>query len=113
MCSNVAEQLTAHFLHVLILRLAFVCEHPDDLTEISCSAQKLFSETQHTLAKCIVPHFPLVYNLSPIPEVYKSESEMSQLYSMKEIAKVVTEGKNMQKMQKERVQLAFATIVVF
>ena len=99
MCSNITEQLTAHFLHVLILRLAFVCEHPDDLTEISCSAQKLFSvsptecETQHTLAKYIVPHFPLVYNLSPILEVYKSESEMSQLYSMKEIAKVVTEGK--------------------
>ena len=46
MCRNITEQLTARFLHVLILRLAFACEHPDDLAEIelSCSAQKLFMQ---------------------------------------------------------------------
>ena len=43
MCRNITEQLTARFLHV---RLAFACEHPDDLAEIelSCSAQKLFMQ---------------------------------------------------------------------
>ena len=46
-CSKETEQLTSHFLHVLILRLAFSCEHPDDPTEIesvvllrSCSVWK-------------------------------------------------------------------------
>ena len=46
---NVAEteQLTTHFLHILILRLAFACEPTDDSTEMesvvilrSCSVWK-------------------------------------------------------------------------
>ena len=32
-CCKEAEQLTTRFLHVLILRLAFTCEPPDDPTE--------------------------------------------------------------------------------
>ena len=32
-CGRETEQLTTHFLHVLILRLAFSCEPPDDPTE--------------------------------------------------------------------------------
>ena len=32
-CGKETEQLTTHFLHVLILRLAFSCEPPDDPTE--------------------------------------------------------------------------------
>ena len=46
-CSKETEQLTTRFLHVLILRLAFACEPPDDPTETesvvllrSCSVWK-------------------------------------------------------------------------
>ena len=46
-CSKETEQLTTRFLHVLILRLAFACEPPDDSTETesvvllrSCSVWK-------------------------------------------------------------------------
>ena len=46
-CSKEIEQLTTRFLHVLILRLAFACEPPDDPTETesvvllrSCSVWK-------------------------------------------------------------------------
>ena len=46
-CSKEIEQLTTRFLHILILRLAFACEPPDDPTETesvvllrSCSVWK-------------------------------------------------------------------------
>ena len=46
-CSKETEQLTTRFLHVLILRLAFACDQPDDPTETesvvllrSCSVWK-------------------------------------------------------------------------
>ena len=42
-CSKETEQLTTCFLHVLILRLAFACEPPDDLKEITESVVLLRS----------------------------------------------------------------------
>ena len=144
MCSNVTEQLATRFLHVLILRLAFACEHPDDLTAMesvvllrSCSVWKrgiawwtndgietivevglqcrwvavmmrcpdtekvqcteLRSKVIHTVLKARKDFCPAItmkeFLIAPSSLQYPFEGRKLTLYSMREIAKVITEGK--------------------
>ena len=148
MCSNVTEQLTTRFLHVLILRLAFTCEHPDDLAAMesvvllrSCSVWKrgiawwtndgietivevglqcrwvavmmrcpdtknvqcteLRSNVIHTVLKAKKDFCPAItmkeFLIAPSSLQYPFEGRKLTLYSMREIAKVVIEGKEFAK----------------
>ena len=148
MCRNFTEQLTARFLHVLILRLAFACEHPDDLTAMesvvllrSCSVWKrgiawwtndgietivevglqchwvavmmrcpdtkkvqcaeLRSKVIRTVLKAKNHFCPAItmkeFLIAPSSLQYPFEGRKLTLYSMREIAKVVIEGKEFAK----------------
>ena len=144
MCSNVTEQFTTRFLHVLILRLVFACEHPDDLAAMEsvvllrrCSVWKrgiawwtndgietivevglqcrwvavmmrcpdsekvqcteLRSKVIRMVLKAKKDFCPAItmkeFLIAPSSLQYPFEGRKLTLYSMREIAKVVIEGK--------------------
>ena len=143
-CGKETEQLTSRFLHVLILRLAFSCEHPDNPTEIesvvllrSCSVWKhgiawstndgietivevglqcrwvavmmrcpnthkvqcaeLRSQVISTVLKTKRDFCPAItmkeFLIAPSSLKYPFEENELTIYSMKEIARAINEGK--------------------